>query len=100
VWLNRMFVFVSEPIIILRRNDATNITSGSLGDWLIKMKRQSYRQTDSTVRAVHSIRESDGESFEDHGSGQEMTAASGPSTPLPFSLSFATPVTGCQQNRE
>ena len=39
----------------------------------------------------HSIRESDGESFEDHGSGQEMTAASGPSTPLPFSLSFATP---------
>ena len=40
----------------------------------------------------HSIRESDGESFEDHGSGQEMTAASGPSTPLPFSLSFATPV--------
>jgi hypothetical protein len=40
----------------------------------------------------HSIRESDGESFEDHGNGQEMTAASGPSTPLPFSLSFATPV--------
>jgi hypothetical protein len=39
----------------------------------------------------HSIRESDGESFEDHGNGQEMTAASGPSTPLPFSLSFATP---------
>ena len=44
----------------------------------------------------HSIRESDGESFEDHGNGQDMTAASGPSTPLPFSLSFATPVT-CHQ---
>jgi hypothetical protein len=48
----------------------------------------------------HSIRESDGESFEDHGSGQEMTAASGPSTPLPFSLSFATPVANvCPGNR-